>query len=172
MARHYEIDKVKKIIFADILALTEKEEAEIAKYAKYGFAVEPRTKKAEKVARLDEEYILNYLKDNQEALDTFTAKKNETAVDEDGNKKHTETGKERKKGYNNALHWFARTFPAEVADITKEIKLAGKATELEKAFKKYRKDNADSTGIMKETEYTRFFYWTRVFVKPAKKTEE
>lgn len=168
MARHYEIDEAKKVIYADILALTEKEEAQIEKYRKYGFSVEPRVKKAEKVARLDEEYIQEYLKDNQEALDTFTAKKNETAVDEDGNKKHTETGKERKKGYNNALHWFARTFPAEIADITKEIKLAGKATELEKAFKKYRKDNADSTGIMDETEYTRFFYWTRVFVKPGK----
>ena len=88
MARHYEIDEAKKIIFADILALTEKEEAEVAKYVKYGFAVEPRTKKAEKVARLDEEYILNYLKDNQEALDTFAGKKNETATDEAGKVKH------------------------------------------------------------------------------------
>lgn len=167
MARHYEIDEAKKIIFADILALTEKEEAEVAKYVKYGFAVEPRTKKAEKVARLDEEYILNYLKGNQEALDTFAGKKNETATDEAGNKKLTEKGKERKKGYNNALHWFARTFPADITDITKEIKVASKSAELEKAYKKYVKDNQEA-GIMSETEYTRFFYWTRVFVKPAK----
>ena len=168
MARHYEIDEAKKIIFADILALTEKEEAEVAKYVKYGFAVEPRTKKAEKVARLDEEYILNYLKDNQEALDTFAGKKNETATDEAGKAKHTEKGKERKKGYNNALHWFARNFPADTADIVKELKVAGKDKELEKAYKKYVKDNPNATGIMNETEYTRFFYWTRVFVKPAK----
>jgi hypothetical protein len=45
---------------------------------------------------------------------------------------------------------------------------AGKADELAKAFKKYVKDNQDTAGIMNEEEYTRFFYWTRVFVKPAK----
>lgn len=168
MARHYQIDEAKKIIFADILALTEKEEAEVAKYVKYGFAVEPRTKKVEKVARLDEEHILVYLKDNQEALDTFAGKKNETALDKEGNKKLTEKGKERKKGYNNALHWFARTYPEDVAGITKEIKVAGKADELAKAYKKYVKDNQEAGNIMTETEYTRFFYWTRVFVKPAK----
>lgn len=168
MARHYKIDEAKKVIFADILALTEKEEKEIAKYVKYGFAVEPLTKKAEKVVRLDEEYILGYLKDNQEALDTFTGKKNETATDQNGKAKTTETGKERKKGYNNALHWFARSFPADTAEIKKTIKVAGKADELAKAFKKYVKDNQESTGIMNEEEYTRYFYWTRVFVKPAK----
>ena len=53
-------------------------------------------------------------------------------------------------------------------DIVKEIKVAGKDKELEKAYKKYVKDNPNATGIMNETEYTRFFYWTRVFVKPAK----
>lgn len=168
MARHYKIDEAKKTIFADILALTEKEEKEIAKYVKYGFAVEPMAKKTEKVVRLDEEYILEYLKADKEALDTFAGKKNETATDEDGNKKYTEKGKERKKGYNNALHWFARTYPADTADIKNEIKVAGKADELAKAFKKYVKDNQDTAGIMNEEEYTRFFYWTRVFVKPAK----
>lgn len=168
MARHYKIDEAKKVIFADILALTEKEEKEIAKYQKYGFSVEPMTKKAEKVVRLDEEYILEYLAKDKEALDAFAGKKNETATDEDGKKKYTETGKERKKGYNNALHWFARTYPQDIADIKKEIQVAGKADELVKAFKKYVKDNAETTGIMNEEEYTRYFYWTRVFVKPAK----
>ena len=168
MARHYKIDEAKKTIFADILALTEKEEKEIAKYVKYGFAVEPMAKKTEKVVRLDEEYILEYLKADKEALDTFAGKKNETATDEDGNKKYTEKGKERKKGYNNALHWFARNFPADTAEIVKKIKVAGKDKELEKAYKKYVKDNPNATGIMNETEYTRFFYWTRVFVKPGK----
>lgn len=171
MARHYEIDKTKKIIYADILALTEKEEAEVEKYVKYGFAVEPRTKKAEKIARLDEEFILEYLKDDETALNTFKGKKNETATDEEGNKKYTEKGKERKKGYNNALHWFARTYPEALGNITTEIQVAGKAEELKKAYKKYKKDNQDKT-IMSEDEYTRFFYWTRVFTKPAKKTEE
>ena len=167
MARHYKIDEPGKKIFADILALTEKEEKEIAKYVKYGFTVEPMTKKAEKVVRLDEEYILEYLKDDQEALDTFAGKKNETALDEEGNKKLTEKGKERKKGYNNALHWFARTYPEALDKITQEIKVAGKADELKKAYSKYVKDNQDK-AIMTQEEYTRFFYWTRVFVKPAK----
>lgn len=167
MARHYKIDEPGKKIFADILALTEKEEKEIAKYAKYGFTVEPMTKKAEKVVRLDEEYILEYLKDNQEALDTFAGKKNETALDDDGNKKLTSTGKERKKGYNNALHWFARTYPIDLEEIRREIKVAGKEKTLGEAYKDYKKDNQDKT-IMTEEEYTRFFYWTRVFVKPAK----
>ena len=168
MARHYKIDEPGKKIFADILALTEKEEKEIAKYVKYGFTVEPMTKKAEKVVRLDEEYILEYLEGNQEALTTFKGKKNETALDEAGNKKFTETGKERKKGYNNALHWFARTYPENVEQIVQEIKEAGKEKEQKKAFAKYVKDNQDKE-TMNETEYTRFFYWTRVFVKPAKK---
>lgn len=168
MARHYQIDEAKKIIFADILALTEKEEAEVEKYIKFGYSVEARKKKVEKVARLDEEFILGYLKEDKEALETFAGKKNETATDEDGKAKHTETGKERKRGYNNALHWFARTYPADVATITTEIKVAGKSAELEKAYKKYVKDNQENAGKMTQTEYTRFFYWTRVFVKPAK----
>ena len=50
MARHYKIDEPGKKIFADILALTEKEEKEIAKYVKYGFTVEPMTKKAESLS--------------------------------------------------------------------------------------------------------------------------
>ena len=169
MARHYKVNETDKIVYADILALTEKEEAEVSKYVKYGFTVEPLHRNVEKVVRLNEEYIMTYLAGNKEALDTFAGKKNETALDKDGNKKHTEKGKERKKGYNNALHWFARTFPADVAEIKQEIKVAGKADELEKAYKKYVKDNQDSKETnMNETEYTRYFYWMRVFVNPGK----
>ena len=124
-------------------------------------------KKTEKVVRLDEEYILEYLKADKEALDTFAGKKNETATDEDGNKKYTEKGKERKKGYNNALHWFARTYPADITTISGEIKVAGKEKAMAKAYQRYRADNQEAE-IMTEQEYTRYFYWTKVFVKPAK----
>lgn len=167
MARHYDIEEAKKIIYADILALTEKEEAEIEKYRKYGFSVEPRTKKPAKVVRLDKEYILDYLRKNDEkAVADFMAKMNEPATDEAGKEKLTEKGKVRKKGYNNALHWFARTYPADTTDISKEIKIAGKEKAMAKAYQRYQADN-QGAETMTEQEYTRYFYWTKVFVKPA-----
>ena len=182
MARHYKIDEEKKIIYADILALTEKEEAEIAKYQKYGYSVEPMANK-QSIVRLTKKYILDYLNDEKKAPDidgkkapdVFEGKMKEDALDEHGNKKNTKkdgTGKDRKKGYNNALHWFARTYPLETTEIKREITQAGKDKAFSRALKNYNADNAESTNKMNEEEYTRFFYWTKVFVNPNQEREE
>lgn len=183
MARHYKIDEEKKIIYANILALTEKEEAEIAKYQKYGYSVEPMANKSKSIVRLTKKYILDYLNDEKKApdidgkkaKDVFTGKMKEDALDEQGNKKNTKkdgTGKDRKKGYNNALHWFARTYPLETTEIKREITQAGKDKDFSRALKNYNADNAESTNKMNEEEYTRFFYWTKVFENPNQEREE
>ena len=51
MAKHYSIDEAKKVIYADILALTAKEEAEVEKFVKFGFTVE---NKVEAKANIDD----------------------------------------------------------------------------------------------------------------------
>ena len=61
MAKHYSVDEAKKVIYADILALTAKEEAEIEKFVKFGYTVENKVANKAKVERLDDDYIVEYL---------------------------------------------------------------------------------------------------------------
>ena len=37
--KHYSVDETKKVVYADILALTEKEEAEVNKFIKFGYTI-------------------------------------------------------------------------------------------------------------------------------------
>ena len=107
MAKHYSIDEAKKVIYADILALTAKEEAEVEKFVKFGFTVQNKVEVKAKTDRLNDAFILDYLKDDAEGLETYKAKKNETAVDGDGKPKTTGKGKRKTKGFNAGRKWFA-----------------------------------------------------------------
>ena len=167
MAKHYSVDEAKKVIYADILALTAKEEAEVEKFVKFGFTVENKVEVKAKIDRLNDPYILEYLKANadEKALATYKAKKNETATDEDGKAKTTSTGKRKTKGFNAGRNWFARNYPEDITEIEKEIAEAGLKPELDKAYPEYAKKNADADDVMTEVEYKRDFYWKKVFVR-------
>ena len=171
MAKHYTVDGT--TIYADILALTAKEEAEVEKFVKFGYTVVNKEEAKATVERLNDDYILEYLsklpaEESEQALATYEGLKNEVAKDEDGKKKTTTTGKEKKRGFNAGRNWFARNYPADTAEIEKAIAEAGLMPELKKAYAEYAKKNADATDVMTEVEYKRDFYWKNVFVRPAK----
>lgn len=166
--KHYSIDEAKKIVYADILALTAKEEAEVEKFVKFGFTVENKVVKKAENKRLNDAFILEYLENDQEALKTYKEKKNEPAKDENGNTKKTSTGKTKTKGFNAGRNWFAKNYPVDIDKITAEIKEAGLAKTLEEAFKEYAEKNKDDSEAMNQTEYTRDFYWKNVFVRKDK----
>lgn len=177
MAKHYSIDEAKKIIYADILALTAKEEAEVEKFVKFGFTVENKVEAKAKIERLNDAYILDYLKDDDEALTTYTAKKKETATDDEGKAKTTATGKRKTKGFNAGRNWFARNYPADTTEIEKAIIKEGLMKKMEEDYAKYTKKCekavADSSmkadDVMSEVEYKRDYYWKKVFVRVVKK---
>ena len=165
MAKHYSIDEAKKVIYADILALTAKEEAEVEKFVKFGFTVENKVEAKAKIDRLNDPYILDYLKDDAEGLETYKAKKNETATDAEGKAKTTSTGKRKTKGFNAGRNWFARNYPKDTKELDKKIAEAGVMPEFKKAYAEYAKKNADATDVMTADEYKRDFYWKKVFVR-------
>ena len=63
MAKHYTIDESKKIIYADILKLTEKEMNEVERFRRMGYSVENKTTNKAEVKRLNDEFILEFLAD-------------------------------------------------------------------------------------------------------------
>lgn len=172
MAKHYTIDETKKIIYANILALTEKEEKEIERFVKFGFTVENKVETKAKVERLNETYILDYLKDNdEEAITTYKSKVNEAVVDDNGKVKTTSTGKTKRKGFNAGRNWFSKTYPEDITDIKKLIKEAGEEENFNKVYNAYKKksvkeqaENKDFVPLTEE-EYTRDYYWKNVFVR-------
>ena len=165
MAKHYSIDEAKKVIYADILALTAKEEAEVEKFVKFGFTVQNKVEVKAKTDRLNDAFILDYLKDDAEGLETYKAKKNETATDAEGKAKTTSTGKRKTKGFNAGRNWFARNYPKDTKELDKKIAEAGVMPEFKKAYAEYAKKNADATDVMTADEYKRDFYWKKVFVR-------
>ena len=56
MAKHYTIEGT--TIYADILALTAKEEAEVEKFVKFGYTVVNKEEAKATVERLNDDYIL------------------------------------------------------------------------------------------------------------------
>lgn len=174
MAKHYTIDG--NTIYADILALTAKEEAEVEKFVKFGYTVVNKQAEAKaSVERLDDDYIIEYLKtkltaeESEKALATYEGLKNEVAKDENGKKKTTKTGKDKKRGFNAGRNWFARTYPADASSLDAEIEKAGLKKQLDELWEEYEKKNKKNTDAMTADEYKRDFYWKKVFVKPAKK---
>ena len=171
MAKHYTIEGT--TIYADILALTAKEEAEVEKFVKFGYTVVNKEEAKATVERLNDDYILEYLaklpaEESEQALATYEGLKNEVAKDEDGKKKTTKTGKEKKRGFNAGRNWFAKTYPTAATTLDADIEKAGKKDELADLWKEYEKKNKKNDDAMTADEYKRDFYWKNVFVRPAK----
>lgn len=167
MAKHYTIDGT--TIYADILALTAKEEAEVEKFRKYGYTVVNKQAEAKAtVKRLDDDYITKYLEklpdeESKKALATYEGLKKEVAKDEEGKKKTTKTGKDQKRGFNAGRNWFAKTYPADASTLETEIETAGLAKDFDKQLKNYTTKNQTNSDAMKPDEYKRYYYWTKVF---------
>lgn len=172
--KHYSIDNKNKVITAAIARLTDKEMAEIQRYVAFGYTVEDG-KPAEKVAtkRLDNDFIMEYLKDDSEALEAYNNAKEALAVDEDGTiktrKNKDGTVKQKKQGFNAGRNWFAKTYPKDIADL----KLTAEQKEMiDAAYKKYSDKESDKEADKKPTvkkltkdEYTKYYYWTKIFVQ-------
>lgn len=163
MAKHYSVDDKAKVITADILALTAKEEAEVEKLVKFGYTVENKPIVKTTVARLNDPYILDYLKDDNDALATYNATKNEPATDDNGKVKTTTKGKTKTRGFNAGRNWFARNYPEDINVAKKAITEAGLAKTLDKSFEEYEKKNKGVKDAMDKDAYTRDFYWKKVF---------
>lgn len=172
MAKHYTIEGT--TIYADILALTAKEEAEVEKFVKFGYTViNKQADTKAKVERLNDAYIKEYLKDKPEELATYEGLKNEVATDENGKTKTTTKGNEKKKGFNAGRNWFARNYPKDTNEIEKAITEAGLMKKLKKAYPEYAKKcekavkdgSMEADDVMSEVEYKRDFYWKKVFVR-------
>lgn len=167
MAKHYTIDGT--TIYADILALTAKEEAEVEKFVKFGYTVVNKQADTKaKVERLDDAYIKAYLKEKPDALATYEGLKNEVATDENGKTKTTTKGNAKKKGFNAGRNWFAKTYPEDTTTLDAEIEKAGLKKQFADLWKEYATKNAGKKDAMTADEYKRDFYWKKVFVRPAK----
>lgn len=163
--KHYTIDETNKVIYADILSLTEKEEAEVFKFSKFGYSIQNRAEKKDTVKRIDDAFILDYLKDDSNAIEKYKAVKNAPAIDKNGNQKLTSTGKARTKGFNAGRNWFSKTYPTNIDDVLEAIEAANKTKALNTAYEAYaNKTVEEGTTKLNKDEYTRDFYWKKVFV--------
>lgn len=154
--KNYSVDNEKRIIYADIVALTEAEETEVMKYTKFGFTVEDRKKEKSTVNRLNDSYIRGYLKDDEDALKSYE------------DKKHEKKDK-REKGFPAGKYWFSITYPKDIDEIKwpdnkkPEIKYDDYVNKKSKADKKAKDNNGNPADVMTKEQYTRYYYWTKVF---------
>lgn len=178
MAKHYSVNG--DTIIADITKLTDKELAEVQRYQALGFkVVSGKVEPAKTVKRLDDPFITKYLEDDMEGLAKYNALIDENVLNEDGSikyhlvidkKKSTKDnkvmkqGKPFKKGFNAGRNWFASNYPKDVSVAIKAIADAGFAKSFDKAWKAYEKKEPEE-GKAKQTkdEYTRDYYWKKVF---------
>ena len=68
MAKHYTIDESKKIIYADILKLTEKEMNEVERFRRMGYSVENKTPNKAEVKRLNDLFWNFWLMTNRHLI--------------------------------------------------------------------------------------------------------
>lgn len=171
MSKHYRTDDNTKTITANIIKLTEKEEADIEKFKKQGYtvvngAVKPSNEEKEgSVKRLDNAYIIEYLKDDKKALDTYTKKKNEEKLDENKKPKLTSTGKPVKKGFTYGREWFMNNYPTDISIAEQKINEAGQQKDFEDTYNAYVRKNVENNNVRSKEEYIRRYYWTKVFVR-------
>ena len=162
MAKHYKVDNKEKKIYAVIKNLTEAEMSEISKFQLCGYSVVNGKMKEENtnsVKRLDEKYIKDYLKNDDKGLAQYEAEKNAIAKEADGTPKLTKDGKTKKRGFNAGKIWFAKTYPVSIKDLTIS---ADDKKAIDKAFDKYSQGEA---AEMTKDEYTRYYYWTKIFTQ-------
>ena len=150
--KHYTIDDKNKVIYANILNLTDKEMEEVKRFQMFGYTVTGKPKKESSVQRLNDEYICDFLKDDAEGLKSYTAKKAENG----------------KKGFIAARNWFATTYPKKIEelDISSEQRAAmpTKYEAYKKAFEKSAKKKKGETAYTEE-QYMRYYYWTKIFTR-------
>lgn len=187
---NYKVDSKKQIIYANILKLTAKEIEIIKKYQALGFTVQAHEEPKKKVIRLTEDYILEYLgklENSEKEIQAYKDIKEKIALDENGNIKTYETKKnetkERKVGYNGARTWFSKKYPLDINELL--LILTDEQTEkIENLFNDYDKQKEKDLEIAKEKdenatiermtkdEYTRYYYWTKIFKQEEKKETE
>ena len=152
--KHYTADNENKVIYANILNLTDKEIEEIKRYQMFGYTVtgKGKPKKESSVQRLNDKYICDFLKDDPEGFKSYTAKKAENG----------------KKGFIAARNWFATTYPKKIEelDISSEQRAAmpAKYEAYKKAFEKSAKKKKGETAYTEE-QYMRYYYWTKIFTR-------
>ena len=162
MKKHYRVDNEAQKIIANIEKLTEEEFVVIEKYKRLGYTVENGKVSIEKKPgapkRLTDEYIKEYLKDNEEALAKYEEAVSELVYEADGKTvKTTSKGTPRTKGFNAGRNYFARNFPEDLKELTY-------TKPQEKAFKSaWEKYSKGKNAEMSETEYKRYYYWTKIF---------
>ena len=162
-------------IIADIEKLTDKEMKTLSKYVALGFTIE--TKEKVKIERMKEQFILDYLKENDpEAKKIYDEVYNKIAVDEDGNEKTTSLGNPILQGFNAGRFWFCKNYPKNIEEVKQTIEEEGKTEELEDAYQDYKdtkdkekknngkKKNKKTKKVeaMTKDEYTRVFYWKHI----------
>lgn len=160
--KNYSVDNKNRIVYADILALTETEVAEVMKYTKFGFTVDDKKpKEKSNVKRLNDSFIRGYLtKEDEDALKTYEDKKHEK-------KENKEDARE--KGFPAGKYWFSITYPKNIDDIkwpdnTKpDIKYDDYVSKKSRADKKAKDNNRSTSEVMTEEQYTRYYYWTKFF---------
>lgn len=164
MARtnHYIIDEAKKTIYADILALTEKETKTLEKFNRLGYEIVNKENKEKNIQRLNDAYITEYLKEfDADAVKMYKGEKIKQTISK---------GKTRDKGFNAGRNWFARTYPKEdIKEIKDKIVSAGLNDTMNDTYKKYKEDKKTNEK-MSEEQYIRYFYWTKVFDRNNKDT--
>ena len=183
--KHYSINPDTKVITANIARLTAKELSEVQKYVALGFKIEDgKPEEQPKSKRLNEDYILKYLdkhltaEEAEKAKAEYTKKCNAAAYDDNGDRKTRIDKKTKKvetitKGFNNGRNLFAKTYPLDIAELDlsdEEKKKIAESYEKykdkgDKANAKAKEANLRTTEYLNETEYTRYYYWTKIFTK-------
>lgn len=164
--KHYTVDNEKHIVKADFSKLTEKESVEIERFQKFGYTVVFEETVKHTVKRLDDEYIRKYLADKGEALvQEYQSKIEAPARDDKGKEKQTSTGKVRKQGFNAGRIWFAKNYPENAEEALDKIKSASMEKQFNKDYNAYNSSKKTDEDKMSKEEYTRYYYWTKVFVR-------
>lgn len=174
MAKHYSVNG--NTVVAEITKLTDKELAEVQRYKALGFDIISGKVEAPKTAkRLDDDYIRKYLENDIEALAEYDKLINAHVLNDDGSVKYhiiidkktkaQKQGKPYKQGFNAGRNWFAKTYPVNVSEAIKDIADAGLGKDFGKAWEAYNKKEAEEGKTkMTKDEYTKDYYWKKVFV--------
>lgn len=191
--KNYSVDNENQIIFADVLALTEKEEKEILKFKRVGFSIKNRPNPTPKkeVHRINEKYILDQIGNDENAKKLYDNACKEEVKNKDGEKKIKKDGKTKTKGFSNGKIWFMKTYPTDDVDykkiqeevnnkIKEEYHTEYPDKELQKIYAKYKdqkqkekeKEIEKEIDILTLEEYTKTYYWKNIFELPKEYYEE
>lgn len=193
--KNYSVDNENQIIFADILALTEKEEKEILKFKRVGFSIKnrpnPTPKKA--VHRINEKYILDQIGNDTDAKKQYEDACNAEVKNKDGENKIKKDGDAKTKGFSNGKIWFMKTYPTDDGDykkikdevynkIKEEYNTDYPEKKLQEIYDSYEKQKQKeqakakakekTINILTVDEYIKTYYWKKVFELPKEYYEE